>query len=274
MAIGKIFAMLQLFQKYNPVRSRCWRLDRVLQLIENQPFPRQPSRMNDDRYIRAYYYLLLENRCTDWKNSTGTLSCYDPALVQAHLLRWSLDAEDRAIVEARILAGETDAEIGRKRGIMPAAVDWYEGLFFCVRDRLECSDWIRNTIQEMGGEKLLFGKDNLNEQQRHTVYRLFGYYHGADMLDATIHTFSPRPLKAEDCPDWIDDALRTSIRAAAMAAVAKFNKTNIHLLFQTALKIIKQRRSSDISTVDVTKNIEALVDNLRCLVDLPDGNPA
>ena len=134
--------MSQFFEKYNPFRSRCWRFNRVLQLIENQPFPRRPSRVDDDRYTGGYYYFLLENRCADWKNFSGASSREDPALVQRDMLRRSLDAEDRAIVEARILAGETDAEIGRKLAILPEAVDWYEALFFCVRDRLRLHSWI------------------------------------------------------------------------------------------------------------------------------------
>ena len=75
--------------------------------IENQPFPRRPSRVDDDPYIRGYYSFLLEHQNTDWKHFDGTSSDQDPALVQVHRLRWSTDAEDRAIVEARILATET-----------------------------------------------------------------------------------------------------------------------------------------------------------------------
>ncbi len=144
--------MLQSFQKYNPLRSRCWRSDRVIELIENRPFPRRPSRIDDDRYTRGYYFFLLATRCTDRTRPGRALSKEDPALVQAHRLRWSLDAEDRAIVEARILTGESDAEISKKLGILPETVDWYENLFFCVRDRLGCSSWIRKTIETCVGK--------------------------------------------------------------------------------------------------------------------------
>ena len=50
-----------------------------------------------------------------------------------------------------------------------------------------------------------------------------------------------------------------------MAAIGRFNKTNMHVLFRTALKIIKQRRKGGVSAVDVTKNVEALANSLRCL---------
>jgi hypothetical protein len=263
-ATTKAIDMLQRFEKYNPVRSRCWRFDRVLELIENQPFPRRPSRVHDDPYIRGYYNFLLENRCTDWKNSDRTSSDQELALVQAHLLRWSLDAEDRAIVEARLLARETDAEIARKCGILPKAVAWYEGLFFCVRDRLQCSSWIAGTIRGMAGQLPLYGTNSLTEQQRHTVYRLFGYHGGSDILDAMIGAISPRPrpLKAEDCPAWLDDALRIKIRSTAMMAIGRFNKTNVHLLFRAHQNLIKQDSSNCTSAESVEKNIAALVENL------------
>ena len=54
-----------------------------------------------------------------------------------------------------------------------------------------------------------------------------------------------------------------------MMAIAKFNKTNVHLLFRAALKIIKQQRRGGVSTVDVTKNVAEFVENLRCLGGFP-----
>ena len=263
--------MLQPFESYNPIRSRCWRFDRVLQLIASQPFPRRPSRVHDDHYVRGYYFFLLENRNTDWKHFDGTSSRQDPALVQAHRLRWSTDAEDRAIVESRILATETDAEIGRKLGVLPEAVDWYEALFFCVRDRLGCTDWIDKTIHAMDGELLSYGEENLTEQQRHTVYREFAYYGGSIILDRTIHTLSPRPrpLNDEDCPGWLDDASRAKIRRAALMRVAKFNKTNVQRLFRMHRDLIEQERTVDTSIESsVEKNVAALVENLRCVEGL------
>ena len=65
--------MLQLFQKYNPLRSPCWRFDCVFELINNRPFPGRLSRVDDDRYMRGYYFFLLDDRCTDCKNPGGMM---------------------------------------------------------------------------------------------------------------------------------------------------------------------------------------------------------
>ena len=259
--------MLQLFQKYNPVRSVCWRLDRVLRLIENQPFPRRPSRVDDDRYIRAYYYFLLENRCTDWKSVDRTPANPDLALLQAHLLRWSRDAEDRAILEARLLARETDTDIGRKLGILPEAVDWFEALFFCVRDKLESPGWVIPMIHSMAGPPLPFGPDTLTEQQRHTAYRLFGYTGGRYVLDAMIGALGSRPptLSPEDSLAWLDDAWRTKLRQTAMMATATFNRKNMHRLFRIHLRLIKQKKIERTPPLDLKKNVLAMLENLKCL---------
>ena len=172
----------------------------------------------------------------------------------------------------RILAGESDAEIGRKLGILAETVDWYEGLFFCVRDRLGCSSWIRKTIRDMGGEMPLYGKDTLTEQQRHTAYRLFGYYGGPCILDATVHSLSPRPRKAEDCNAWIDDALRTKIKQVAMMETGRINKSNVHLLFRAHLDFLKNVKVDGPSWKSVEKNVAALIESLRPLAGLSAGN--
>jgi len=172
------------------------------------------------------------------------------------------------------LAGETDAEIARKHSISPEAVDLYEGLFFCVRDRLECRGWIAATIHGMAGRPVFYGTDGLTEQQRHTVYRLFGYLGGPGILDAMVGTLSPRlrPLKPEDLVAWLDDKLRAGIRRAAMMAVAKFNKKNCRQLFRMHRKLMKKKRKKKTDRTpeeSLKKSIAACIESLRCLEGLP-----
>ncbi len=260
--------MNRIFQEYNPVRTRCWRLDRVLELIEARFFPRRPSRTQDDHYIHGYYCFLLRNRFTDWRRYDLAASGEHLALVQAHRLRWSLDAEDRAILEARILTRETDSEIAKRLGILPAAVDWYEGLFFTVRDRLDCAGWIDKTVSSMAGPPPLYGIEPLTEQQRHAAYRTFGYYGGPIMLDHTISAITPRlqPLRPENCAQWLDDAARAKVRQAAMMNHCKFNRTNVHLLFRMHLNLLKQQQDTgDDACNEFLANVEAMVKTLSCL---------
>ena len=228
---------MDLLQQFNPVRSPSGRLNRVMDLLESRPVPRRPSRVSDDRYVAGYYNLLLRNRTTDWRRFDAAASGEDPAVVCADQLRWSPDVESRAILEARILTGQSDAEIVARMLLAAEAVEWYEALFFCVRDRLQCSDWIKKTIQDMCGPPLLYGFEELADHHRHTAYRSIGYYGGPVLLEKTIR-LSPRwePLQPDECDPYLDDVFRAKVRLAAMLEVAYFNKRNVHLLFVPILR--------------------------------------
>ena len=64
-------------------------------------------------------------------------------LFYAYDLHQDNDASDiRFVVEARILARQDDATIAGKIGTLAETIAWYERLFFCVRDRLNVSDFI------------------------------------------------------------------------------------------------------------------------------------
>jgi len=68
----------------------------------------------------------------------------------AHHLATSLAAlavyqgprQQRDMLDAWLLSGETDAPIGQRLGIEPAVVGDYEQIFYAVRDRLVARDWI------------------------------------------------------------------------------------------------------------------------------------
>ena len=202
---------------------------------------------------------------TNWRDlARGTLS-EDPAIVEAHRLRWSLEAEERAIVEARLLARETDEEISQKSGISPLAMAYYKALFFNVRDRLDNRDWIIRTIHSMAGRRLLYGKETMGEQQRHTAYRLLGYFGRGLVVDAVVGTLSPRPRPGTpaESPAWLDNTLRTSIRSAAMMVVARFDRTNVQWLFRTQLQLLRREKRNQDSTAGVERNMEALLKSLR-----------
>jgi len=68
----------------------------------------------------------------------------------AHHLATSLAAlavyqgprQQRDMLDAWLLSGETDAPIGHRLGIEPAVVGDYEQIFYAVRDRRRAADWI------------------------------------------------------------------------------------------------------------------------------------
>ena len=158
-------------------------------------------------------------------------------------------------------------------------MEWYEALFFCVRDRLECSDWVDKIIRDMSGPELLYGIEELNEQQRHTVYRLFGYFGGSHILAQTIGAaLPPRHSRGRrrSAQEWIDDLLRAKIRRTAEMSVARFNKRNVRLLFKLHLEIIQQESMDRVSQESMKRIKAGLAECLRCLEGIPrsDGGEA
>jgi hypothetical protein len=76
-------------------------------------------------------------------------------------LRWA--------VEARLLAGENSESIARKCRTTVEVIDWYEKLFFSVRDSLACSSWVMCVV--------LAGKMyTLTEPNVETLWRFYGHW--------------------------------------------------------------------------------------------------
>src|SRR6476620_4480541 len=118
-----------------------------MELIGHRPEPVRPG-LHDDRYIRSYRLmrLALEAAGDDTSKRKAVIRQY-PDVWRAHQLHHSPDLMCRQIMEARLLTSETIAEIASRFDMSPAAVDYYEKLFFHVRDRLQSKDWINKIIK-------------------------------------------------------------------------------------------------------------------------------
>jgi hypothetical protein len=62
--------------------------------------------------------------------------------IAAALRLYESNGVPRWAVEAWLLAGLVDAEVTRRTGLAPAVVAAYEGLFWAVRRRRGCTDWL------------------------------------------------------------------------------------------------------------------------------------
>src|SRR5476649_600417 len=84
------------------------------------------------RYLHA-----LKHATTDRRRLEVTSAF--PAIFQAHAIWKKLSTDERTIpwvFESRILARESDEEIGKKNACLPEVVKAYEALFFNVRSRI------------------------------------------------------------------------------------------------------------------------------------------
>jgi hypothetical protein len=228
------------FFENNPFRRPQWRADRVLQLVEHRPAPLRP-RIFDDHYVRVYRrFLLLYLAAGADENQRYAASMERPEVYHAHMLRYHPDTEWRQILEARILTQEPLSEIAKRFLTSDKAIELYEALFFNIRDRLNCRDWIAKQI--IGPRECLVPSRHgtLTEDQRGFLYRLFAYHGGPLALDALIAGLSPDklPPSRQDLAGWFDDALVQLVRSRAVAAagVLDVDRNNVLHLLKLALR--------------------------------------
>lgn len=264
---------LELLQEqFSPLRDPSWRQKRVLKLVEHQPRPIGPDKLRDDDFVRTYRKFLLR-----WRKGSDRLRNKlfreDPGLFYAHRLKHHPDLDWRAILEARILARETDESIAVLLGTIPSMVDWYEKLFFNVRDRLHSRDYIVKTL--MGKQLSYTGTydGEIDDQQRHFAYKLFGYFGGPLVLDVIIAGFQigPFPTKQDKVQDWLDNAYQAAVRQRASVAIHtfNFNKFTMMQLLELHMRIIEVTKQSELAGgayTDYHKNIEALLDQIEMKV--------
>ncbi|MCY2987813.1 MAG: hypothetical protein NTY19_08120 [Planctomycetota bacterium] len=90
-------------------------------------------------------------------------------------LRWE--------VEARLLAGQSDDEIGRRCGLPTDVVQQFERLFFNVRESLDARNYI--LVHAIGFGHLV----GLGDQELNRLWRKYAYAGGVVVLDALVEAF-------------------------------------------------------------------------------------
>ena len=130
-------------QKLSPHRKLNWRQLRAQELLNAPGEPNKPGR-HDDKYIRKYLRFLYEFSRTA-PDDVVTLFAKFPEMLFAHEVHDG-DAWTRAIIEARILAGQDDDAIAKNFGTLAGSICSYEKVFFNVRDRLDMRDYVVSLI--------------------------------------------------------------------------------------------------------------------------------
>lgn len=131
-------------QRCNPFRSPAWRWDRANDLINTG---RYLSRKRDDAPTGiAVDYLREINRCASELRLKRVRQRFR-YVVQAHDI-WKAATRERLEIETRILARQTDTEIGFEMNLPPETVQAWHDLFFHVRDRISATSYV--TFQIIG----------------------------------------------------------------------------------------------------------------------------
>jgi hypothetical protein len=258
------------YDKFNPFRTPEWRSDRAMTLAGNQPRRLRAAR-HDDKYVREYAKFLaryLPAAEANDEEAKMQLFAKNPGLYYAQEIHFQEDYEWRAIVQARLLTDASFEQIAKGIGTMPMAIYWYERLFFDVRDRLDCHDWIVKTVLGTVIDRSANREGTVTEHQRNMTYKLFGYFGGQLVLDTIVSGFNrgTLPSRVNEVANWFDVTVKNLIRsrAAAAARVFEVNKFNVMQLFELQLGVItsdlqaKSQQSGPQSPL--TKNVAALLE--------------
>lgn len=255
------------FHARNPFRPPQWRSERAILLADRQPRPLRPRRF-DDAYIRTYWQFLVDYvRTREHPERSHALFLRQPHVYHAHMVQWHPDPEWKTILEARLLTGANYAEIANGLNLDPAVVNWYEKLFFNVREKLHHRDWIVKTITGSPADRAANKSDTMTDLQRDMVYKLFAYLGGPLVLDAIICGFNGLdfPAKAADIPEWFDAALANlvRVRAAVAARLFEINRYNVMQLLEINFNL-QNMKSADATgpQTAIEQNLDVIIQEL------------
>jgi hypothetical protein len=257
----------------NPLRRPQWRLDRALQLIGHRPRPLRPRRC-DDHYVRIYYRILLDLAAArgNEERQDEIIRTY-PDAYHAHLLHYSAAAEVRQILEARLLTKEPLAVIAKRLATTPEAIQYYEKIFFNVRDRLAATDWISGIVR--GSYNPESRGNSAGTDERGYLLRLVAYYGGVLALDAMISGLSTvqPPQREKDVSAWLETGLRQSVlsQATAAASVLMPGQPNVMQLMTLALKIRSETNKDPEALSDLEERVEKFFTSIKFTIK--DGSP-
>ena len=243
------------FIRHDPRRSPRWRYERAQSLvdgtvIEGVRVPTRPVRNRDDHHITAAWAFIQQwelvsrsgHNQRNLREARLPLHVDNPGLFFAYDLFTAADGDrTRCELEARLLARQTDEQIAEELGTLPEVIDWYEQLFFNVRDRLHNRGYITNRVL-MPGVTTNWDQLNLDLSSK-----FFGYFAGPYVLDAVLHCFDhgqQLPGPGDSLDDFYDNHFSSQFKRRTAEAVNVFelNKYNVVELFAVHTKLIELKR--------------------------------
>ena len=255
------------FEFFNPFMSPAWRFERVLEMVSQNP-PSRASRTEDDKWIRGYRKLLVRIEGQDTRQAQMEVCKDNPALYYAHLIHHNPDKDFRTRVQARILAKVSDEDIAKKEWhTLPATITWYNKLFFDVRSRLECKDYIDKVVVGRWDDRQSNPDGSMTCYQNDMMLRLFGFYGGPILLDYVLRHMNGlgRVWKDAECDGWRDKEWMRNLRnnSSKMMNTFPFNKWTVMQLFEIHAKLIEMDKQAQLAgggaPADYKRNVEEML---------------
>lgn len=275
------------WERYNPFRRPDWRHERVLNMLGRMPTPGRCTKKDDD-WVRGLrkFILRYQNSEPDKRNQ---LAYEDPGLYFAYLIfeRTEEDFEVAFMIEARLLARQSKEDIAVELDTIPEAIEWYEKLFFNVKDRLRSHDWIMKHVlvpaverssarpEQQSGRP---GRKPIAEAFYDASLKCFAYYGGPIAVDFMLSGFNRgmEPQTRDDLSPWLDAhtalaAKRRSAMAVGQFEVDKWNVMDLFAFHARLMEIEKSEEHASKARSEIEKNIDGLMSEIGWTVGRDGG---
>lgn len=277
-----------LYQQYNTFRTPDWRWTRVLKMCDRYPTPGRCTKF-DDQYVRkAREFLLLWRKLDEatreqlfWKNPglTYALDIYERAAN-------GTGTEIAFIIEARLLARQDYETIAHEAGTLPDTIDWYEAMFFNVREHLDKRDWIQTQVLRPaflrtktehaddnqafnGAMTTMFRSSEIAKPFLDASLKTFAYFGGRFVIDHLIHGFRVGEFleSRDNLASWYDRVMgdilrRRSSQAAGQFEINKFNVTELFQVHHALMALEKSQDNIDAQKSTTERHIQALLEDI------------
>lgn len=231
-----------------------WRLAEHLRATGRRRVPQPWHRDVSVRRIRQFQAAL--GRCRS-DAAHLRLARREPALYAAWQI-WSAGSTPiTSELRARILAGQTDAEIAGLLGVTPAAVAEYEAMFFDVRSRLSAPSYVVHVV--LGGRM----NAEIEPGDVDALWGSVGYFHGPAMLNAVVAGCDSayRPERFEQLAEFFRTDAQATLWRRIWLAARSLNPTDHRTQLQL-LKLLPSLQEAGAATAHRRPNYEAAVHHL------------
>lgn len=232
----------------HPLRPPNWRWARALEITETyERVPRADS--NDPDVIQAVKFARKLNSSQPERIRV---------LFKDEYLAWKIYTDEtykrlKWEIEARIIARQTNEEIGIRISVVPTVVDIYEKWFYNIRDRLDSVGYLYNQLIS----------PLINTTPRDTDYEMLWKFYGLKsdglVLDSLIYGFCER-VGTTDAQSvqafWVEDYQETVGRKGAIAArLVKVDFNTFIGLLDHRIKLLESDRAAGNATGSIQDSI-------------------
>ena len=255
----KIYNPYKDYERMNPHRSPRWRYERIVDLVDKRQAP-NPTR-DDSMVVEGYKFVEAWTKAHDAEDEEDVEDRKRRIFMKWPGLFYSYETylmpdDDWVgeVIEARILAGQSNEEIADKLCMLPNAIDWYEQLFFNVRDRLKYQDYISRKVI---GPLIAAGLQNVASG---TTAKYFAYFAGPNVLNYILDGYNAgdaRPGQNEDLRPFFEKYVSTNLGARMATSInpLEINKFNFEHLVDIYTKMLDTARRAQ-QDMGVKTNIE------------------